>query len=114
VSAGDDRDVAGSQPNVPPAVWPLAVRYVLLRLLLTALLTAALIGISAVAGLGMPVLVAAMLAVVLQLPLAWLLLGRQREKVTAATAASASRRRRTREQLRAALAGGEQIDDDPQ
>jgi hypothetical protein len=112
VTAAEDRAVPRPDPDAQSAVWPLVVRYLLLRLLLTALLTAALLGVSALAHLGMPVLVAAMLAIVLQLPLAWLLLARQRDRVTAATAASASRRRRTREQLRAALAGGEQIDDD--
>lgn len=112
MSTGDDPAASVSQAPTPAAVWAIAARYVLLRLSLTALLTAGLLGISAVARLDMPVLVAAMLAVVLQLPLAWLLLSRQRERVTAAVAASASRRRRTREQLRAALAGGEQIDDD--
>ncbi|WP_051265343.1 DUF4229 domain-containing protein [Nakamurella lactea] len=89
-------------------VWPLAVGYVALRLLLTVTLAAALLGISALVGLQMPILIALMLGIVLQLPLAWLLLAPLREKVTAAMAAQAGERRLARESLRAALAGDEE------
>lgn len=94
----------------PPKLWPIAVGYVLLRLLLTAVLTGVLLGVGGLFDLGMPVLVALMLAIILQMPLAWLVLARQRTKVEAAMAASTGRRRRTRDDLRAALAGGAQPD----
>lgn len=88
-------------------VWPLAIGYILLRLLLTAVLAGLLLGIAALVGLDMPILVALILAIILQLPLAWLLLAPLREKVTAQAAASAGSRRVARDQLRAALAGDE-------
>jgi hypothetical protein len=94
----------------PPKLWPIAVGYVLLRLLLTAVLTGILLGVGALFDLGMPVLVALMLAIILQMPLAWLVLARQRTRVEVAMAASAGRRRRTRDDLRAALAGGARPD----
>lgn len=94
----------------PPKLWPIAVGYVLLRLLLTAVITGILLGVGALFDLGMPVLVALMLAIILQMPLAWLVFARQRTRVEAAMAASTGRRRRTREDLRAALAGGTQPD----
>lgn len=79
--------------------------YVVLRLLLTVAIAAAVLGLAALAGLQMPVLVAAMLAVVIQLPLSWLLLAGMRRRVTAGLAESAGQRRRLREELREALAG---------
>lgn len=105
-------DEQGAATSAGPrgGVWPLAIGYVLLRLLLTVVLAAALLGISALVGLQMPILVALMLGIILQLPLSWLLLAPLREKVTARMAAQAGERRREREALRAALAG----DQDPQ
>lgn len=87
------------------SLWPLVLLYVALRLLLTVGIAAALLGLSALLGLGMPLLVAAMLAIILQLPLSWLVFGSLRERVTSAAAASAGRRRRLRSDLRDALAG---------
>lgn len=85
------------------------IGYVLLRLLLTVVIAAVLLGISALVTLGMPVLVAVMLAIVLQLPLAWILLPKQRDRAASAMAASAGRRRRVHEDLRSALAGNTQV-----
>lgn len=81
----------------------------MLRLLLTAVIAAVLLGISAVVSLGMPVLVAVMLAIVLQLPLAWILLAGQRDRAESAMAASVGRRRRVHQDLRSALAGNTQL-----
>lgn len=97
---------------VGSALWPSAIGYVLLRLLLTAVIAAALLGISALVTLDMPVLVAIMLAIVLQLPLAWILLPKQRDRAASAIAASAGRRRRVHEDLRSALAGNTQVSPD--
>lgn len=85
------------------------IGYVLLRLLLTVVIAAVLLGISALVALGMPILVAVMLAIVLQLPLAWILLAKQRDRAASAMAASAGRRRRVHEDLRSALAGNPQV-----
>ncbi|MEJ7650612.1 MAG: DUF4229 domain-containing protein [Nakamurella sp.] len=85
--------------------WPLAVGYVALRILLTVLIAALVVLLARLAGLDMPVLVAAMLAVIVQLPLAWLILGGMRRRLTAQLAASAGERRQLRGELRAALSG---------
>jgi hypothetical protein len=85
--------------------WPLAVCYVALRILLTLVIAALVVLLARLAGLDMPVLVAAMLAVIVQLPLAWLMLGGMRRRLTAQLAASAGERRRLRGELRAALSG---------
>ena len=53
----------------------------------------------------MPVLVALAFAVVLQMPLAFVLFRRTRDRVSAALAVTNARRRSDRDQLRAALAG---------
>lgn len=87
------------------------IGYVALRLLLTVAVAAALLGLSALLDLGMPVLVAAMLAIIVQLPLGWLVFGRLRERVTTASAESAGRRRRLRADLRDALADAPRADD---
>ncbi|MGI8416068.1 MAG: DUF4229 domain-containing protein [Nakamurella sp.] len=94
------------------ALWPSVIGYVLLRLLLTAVIAAALLGISVLVTLDMPVLVAIMLAIVLQLPLAWILLPKQRDRAASAMAVSAGRRRRVHEDLRSALAGNTQVSPD--
>lgn len=94
------------------ALWPPVIGYVLLRLLLTAVVAAALLGISALVTLDMPILVAIMLAIILQLPLAWILLPKQRDRAASAMAASAGRRRRVHEDLRSALAGNTQVSPD--
>ncbi len=53
----------------------------------------------------MPVLVALAFAVVLQMPLAFVLFRRTRDRMSAALAVTNARRRSDRDQLRAALAG---------
>lgn len=98
--AGSERPESGHA-----GMWPVVLGYVALRLLLTAALAALILGVSALAGLQMPMLVAVMLALVLQLPLSWLLLSRLRDRATAAMAEHAGDRRRAREALRSALAG---------
>ena len=94
--------------------WPLALGYVALRILLTVVIAVVLVLVAQLAGLDMPVLVAAMLAVIVQLPLAWLLLGGLRRRLTAQLAASAGERRRLRGELQAALSGQQVEPGDPQ
>ncbi|GGM04000.1 DUF4229 domain-containing protein [Nakamurella endophytica] len=85
------------QPTAPLPGHPLLV-YSLLRLALLVLLTVVL-------ALFMPLIVAALFAVILQLPLAWFLLGRFRQRANESLARSAGRRRAERERLRRSLEG---------
>ena len=93
--------------------WPLAVGYVALRILLTVVIAALVVLLARLAGLDMPVLVAAMLAVIVQLPLAWLMLRGMRRRLTAQLAASAGERRQLRGELQAALSGERTSPADP-
>nr|WP_275889312.1 DUF4229 domain-containing protein [Nakamurella flavida] len=54
----------------------------------------------------MPLVVALMFAIIIQLPLAWLIFARQRRKVNEAVATASASRRRHRQELREALEGG--------
>jgi predicted PurR-regulated permease PerM len=72
--------------------------YTLLRVVLFAVIAVAL-------SIFMPLVVAALFAIVLQLPLAWVLFGRQRRRVNDAIARASRHRRADRDRLRAALAG---------
>lgn len=81
------------------------VGYVLLRLALLVALAAAIWGIAALVGLQMPVVVAAMLAIITGLPLSWLVFGRQRLAATEALEQRSGQRRRTRAELQQALEG---------
>lgn len=76
------------------------LRYTLLRFGLLLLVFLVLLPIPALS-----VLVKAMLALVITMPLAWFLLCRWREESASAMAEAVARRREQREQLRAALAG---------
>jgi hypothetical protein len=62
---------------------------------------------------GPSVLVKALVAVLVSLPLAWYLLRRWRDQATVAIAGGVARRRARREELRAALAGEDDPDADP-
>lgn len=75
------------------------LRYTLLRFGLLLLVFLVLLPIPALS-----VLVKAMLALVITMPLAWFLLRRWREESASAMAEAVARRREQREQLRAALA----------
>ena len=87
---GSDRPGAG-------LAGPLLV-YSVLRVALIAVLTALLM-------LFMPFIVALLFAIIVQLPLSWLLFAGPRRRVNEAMAASSAHRRAERERLRAALAG---------
>ena len=80
--------------------------YTLLRLGLVAVLTAAL-------AFFMPLIVALMFAIIVQLPLAWLLFSGPRGRVNDAIAVSTARRRQERERLQSALSGEPVADDRP-
>lgn len=89
----------------PPLAGPLLV-YTALRLGLIAVLTAVLV-------LFMPLIVALAFAIILQLPLAYLLFPGPRRRVNAALAAASGQRRAERDRLRAALAGEDSGADRP-
>ena len=72
--------------------------YSLLRLALVAVLTAVLT-------IFMPLIVALLFAVIIQLPLSWLLFAGPRRRVNEAMARSAAQRRAERNRLQAALSG---------
>lgn len=76
---------------------PLLV-YTVLRVGLIAVITALLMPF-------MPFIVALMFAIIVQLPLSWLLFAGPRRRVNEAMAVSSAHRRAERERLRAALAG---------
>jgi len=75
--------------------------YTILRLMLVAVLTAIL-------GFFMPLIVALMFAVIVQLPLAWILFTGPRRRVNEAMAQASAQRRTERARLQSALFG-----DDP-
>ncbi len=82
----------------PAPLWlPLAV-YTGLRFALVAVLTA-------IFAVFMPWIVALLFAVIVQLPLAWILYGRWRRQVNDAIAVRTAQRRAERDRLRRALAG---------
>lgn len=76
------------------------VFYTILRLLLVVLLTLAIMAIGRLAGVDVPVLVAAILSVVIALPLSMLLFTRLRAEINSDIAAVDSGRRMKREDLR--------------
>ena len=72
--------------------------YTLLRVGLVVLLTIALMFF-------MPLIVALLFAIIVQLPLSWLLFAGPRRRVNDAMAQSSARRRQERERLQSALSG---------
>jgi len=90
-SAADGAHLAG----------PLIV-YSVLRVALVAALTAVL-------AIFMPLIVALMFAIVVQLPLAWILFAGPRRKVNDAMAQKSARRRAERQRLQSALSGDEPL-----
>jgi Flp pilus assembly protein TadB len=79
-------------------LWGYLAIYSLLRLALVAVLTAALMFF-------MPLIVALLFAIIVQLPLSWLLFSGPRRRVNDAIAQSSAQRRRERERLQSALSG---------
>jgi hypothetical protein len=93
-----ERSAAGPAGDPRTRLAGVIALYTLERLGLTAVLAFVL-------SYFMPVLVALAFAVVLQMPLAFVLFRRTRDRMSAALAVTNARRRSDRDQLRAALAG---------
>ncbi len=82
--------------------------YAAARLLLAVVLTGVIYGIARLVGVTQfPVVVAALFALIIAMPMGIWLFGPLRRRATAALAVAAERRRREREQLRARLHGDE-------
>ena len=106
VSSGTTAQNAERRAALRRQLLPPLLVYSLLRFGLTAVLTALLM-------LFVPFLIALVLAVILQLPLAILLFGPQRAKVNALTSELTAGRRAERDRLRTALRGdGVRLSDD--
>ena len=69
--------------------------------------------LTAVLAFFMPLIVALLFAIIVQLPVSWLLFAGPRRRVNEAMAASSAHRRAERERLRAALAGSDAPPDRP-
>lgn len=95
--------------EAPPSVSRVAVHvvlYVAARLVLVAVVSAAIYGGARLLGLHeFPLVVAVLFALVIAMPLGIWLFGPLRRRATAGLAAAGERRRRDREQLRARLRG---------
>ncbi|WP_407685293.1 DUF4229 domain-containing protein [Mycobacterium sp. HUMS_1102779] len=86
--------------------------YAAARLLLVAALTGVIYGIARLLGIAQfPVIVAALFALIIAMPLGIWLFSPLRRRATAALATAGERRRREREQLQARLRG-EDVDED--
>lgn len=95
---GDPSAVTGTRPGTRLARN--MVFYTILRLLLVLLLTLTIIGIGRLAGVDVPVLVAAIVSVVIALPLSMVLFTRMRAEINADIAAVDAGRREKRDDLR--------------
>jgi Flp pilus assembly protein TadB len=96
-------DSTGSAPRPEEAtrsgkLWRYLAVYTALRVGLVIALTALL-------AFFMPLIVALLFAIIVQLPLSWLLFSTPRSRVNDALAVSTARRRQERERLQAALSG---------
>jgi len=84
------------------------VLYAAARLLLAVVLTGIIYGIARLLGVAQfPIVVAALFALVIAMPVGIVVFAPLRRRATAAVAAAGERRRRERDQLRARLRGGE-------
>ncbi len=84
------------------------VLYAAARLLLAVVLTGVIYGIARLLGVAQfPIVVAALFALVIAMPVGIVVFAPLRRRATAAVAAAGERRRRERDQLRARLRGGE-------
>ena len=82
--------------------------YAAARLLLAVVLTGIIYGIARLLGVAQfPIVVAALFALVIAMPVGIVVFAPLRRRATAAVAAAGERRRRERDQLRARLRGGE-------
>lgn len=95
----------GSTPGPGGAVVPV-LAYAAARLLLAVVLTGVIYGVARLAGITeFPVVVAALFALVIAMPLGIWVFGPLRRRATAALAVAGERRRRERELLQARLHG---------
>ena len=84
------------------------VLYAVARLLLAVVLTGVIYGIARLLGVAQfPIVVAALFALVIAMPVGIVVFAPLRRRATAAVATAGERRRRERDQLRARLRGGE-------
>ncbi len=89
--------------------------YAAARLVLVAVLSAAIYGIARLLGVTeFPVVVAVLFALIIGMPLGIWLFGPLRRRATAGLATSGERRRRERERLRARLRGEDVPDQEPE
>ncbi|CPR11782.1 hypothetical protein BN971_03071 [Mycobacterium bohemicum DSM 44277] len=106
---GDNADGDGNRVVVD------VVLYAGARLLLAALLTAVIYGIARLLGVAQfPIVVAALFALIIAMPLGIWVFSPLRRRATASLAAAGGRRRREREQLRARLHGEAPADPEPE
>jgi predicted lipid-binding transport protein (Tim44 family) len=98
VEAGQDPEPAAAPGRREGGLAGALLLYTALRLGLVAAITALL-------ALFMPFIVALLFAIIVQLPLSWLLFAEPRRRVNQALAASTSHRRAERQRLQAALSG---------
>ncbi len=97
-----DRDLVAPGGGKPSLLGAIAL-YSLLRISLVVVLTAVLM-------VFMPLIVALMFAIIVQLPLAWLLFSGPRRRVNEAIALASQQRRAERARLQAALTGEDVIE----
>lgn len=114
--AGGNSTGDGVDEGVPQRAGHRAVVDVLLyaaaRLLLAVALAAAIYGVARLMGVSQfPIVVAALFALIIAMPLGIWLFGPLRRRATASLAIAGERRRREREQLRARLQGEAPTDD---
>jgi len=96
-TAAPATDEAGTRPGARLARN--MVFYTILRLLMVVALTLLIVGIGSLAGVQVPVLVAAIISVVIALPLSMILFTRVRAEINADIAAVDAGRREKREDL---------------
>lgn len=107
-STGKPGDDAGAENHVVVPV----LAYLAARLLLAVVLTAVIYGAARVAGVAQfPLVVAALFALIIAMPLGIWVFAPLRRRATAALSIAGERRRRERELLRARLHGDEAPDD---
>lgn len=102
----ENRPTGGVEPTAPSVGSALA-KWLLIY---TAIRIGMLVVLAAVLYLvGLPLILALLFAVILALPLSWVLFGGVRRRVNEAMAASTAHRRAERERLRSALDGRDQL-----
>jgi len=90
------------------------VVYATARLLLVVVLSGAIYGVARLVGIGeFPLVVAALFALIIAMPLGIWVFAPLRRRATAAIAVAGERRRREREELRARLRGEAPLDETP-